>query len=80
MQFAKNVSFDGQQTSATSNTPTHGDRPGSTPCEIEFDPESMCFSLTKIIKGVVRTKFVHVSNVTGWEVLPEAPKKPEVKK
>jgi hypothetical protein len=83
VQFKEVVSFDGQQKSASSSVAANGDRPGATPCEIEFDPESMTFSLSKNIKGIPRVKFVHVSNVTGWELLPEVKKeekKPEAKK
>lgn len=75
VQFRDVVSHGGQLKSASASVPSNPDRPGSTPCDIEFDPETMVFAITKTIQSKVRTKFVHVSNVTGWEVMPEAPKK-----
>ncbi len=86
VQFVHVVSFGGQIKSASGTSPGRPDRPGSKPHEILFDPESMTFSLTGKIGPVMRTKYVHVSNVSGWEVAPpeekkeEAAKKTEVKK
>lgn len=67
--------------SASSAHPSAPDRPGSTPCEIDFNPETMVFVITKRVNGLMKTKKVHIVNVASWEELPPEKKaEPQVKK
>lgn len=77
VQFINPVAHGGGIKSASSTSASNPERAGSTPFEIEFDPESNLFKVTRTVQGKVVSKFVPMSNVSGFEMADEP--KAEVK-
>ena len=69
VQFINVVSFGGQIKSC--NGRVVGDRPGQVPTDIEVDEKQRFFKLSRIMEGKLRTKYVPMSNVSGFEVIEE---------
>lgn len=84
VQFINVVSFGGQIKSASAVSPSNPERAGSTPFEIELDEASGIFKVTKTLSGVVKSKYVPMTNVASFEVderpVEKAEPKPAVKK
>lgn len=86
VEFINPVSLGGQIKSASTVSPANPDRPGSTPFTIELDEAATMFQITKKEAHRTVVKYVPMSNVSGFEVIPEAKKEekpavaPQVKK
>lgn len=76
--FISNINLGGQVKTASTVSPSHPDRPGSTPYAIELNEEETMFKITKAQPGKATiVKYVPMTFVSDFEVLEEA--KPEVK-
>jgi hypothetical protein len=79
VQFINVVSFGGQIKSC--NGKVVGDRPGQEAAEIELDEKQRFFKMSKVMNGKLRSKYVPMSNVSGFEIIEEeVVVKPAVKK
>ena len=77
VQFVNVVSFGGQIKSC--NGKVVGDRPGQTATDVEVDEKMRFFKLSRIMDGKLRVKYVPMSNVSGFEIVEEAPVTPAKK-
>lgn len=77
VQFINPVAHGGGIKSASSTSASNPERAGSTPFDIEFDPESNLFKVTRTVNGKSISKFVPMTNVSGFEMADEP--KSEVK-
>lgn len=76
VDFISVVSFGGSLKSFSQKVV--GDRPGQTPGVVTLSDDGTLFKLEKHINGKLRTKYVPMTNVSGFEVEEEV--KPQVKK
>ena len=80
VSFINVVAHGGGIKSASSTSAANPERPGSSPFDIEFDPDSNLFKITRSLNGKSVSKLVPLSNVACFEIVEEVKPASEVKK